>query len=79
MRQVLAPGGAYHGVKLIVLDSIQGQGLAASATKSYAKVLDFARMCEEHAITTILFFISPTNMPYTSLSVTVTNRSNGYI
>ncbi len=54
MRQVLAPGGAYHGVKLIVLDSIQGQGLAASATKSYAKVLDFARMCEEHAITTIL-------------------------
>ena len=24
MRQVLSPGGAYHGVKLIVLDSIQG-------------------------------------------------------
>ena len=54
MRQVLAPGGMYHGVKLIVLDSIQGQGLAASATKSYAKVLDFARMCEEHGITTLL-------------------------
>ncbi|MDA8376241.1 MAG: AAA family ATPase, partial [Planctomycetia bacterium] len=32
-RQVLAPEGMYHGVKLIVLDSIQGQGLAASATK----------------------------------------------
>ena len=54
MRHVLAPGGSYHGVKLIVLDSIQGQGLAASATKSYARVLDFARMCEEHGITTIL-------------------------
>ncbi len=54
MRQVLSPGGSYHGVKLIVLDSIQGQGLAASATKSYAKVLDFARLCEEHGITTIL-------------------------
>jgi len=54
MRQVLAPGGIYHGVKLIVLDSIQGQGLAASSTKSYAKVLDFARMCEEQGITTIL-------------------------
>lgn len=54
MRQVLSPGGLYHGVKLIVLDSIQGQGLAASSTKSYAKVLDFARMCEEQGITTIL-------------------------
>ncbi len=54
MRHVLSPGAMYHGVKLIVLDSIQGQGLAASATKSYAKVLDFARMCEEHGITTIL-------------------------
>ena len=54
MRQVLSPGGAYRGVKLIVLDSIQGQGLAASSTKSYAKVLDFARMCEEQGITTIL-------------------------
>ena len=54
MRQVLSPGGTYHGVKLIVLDSIQGQGLAASATKTYAKVLDFARMCEEHGITTLL-------------------------
>ena len=54
MRQVLSPGGSYHGVKLIVLDSIQGQGLASSATKSYAKVLDFARLCEEHGITTIL-------------------------
>ena len=54
MRHVLAPGASYHGVKLIVLDSIQGQGLAASATKSYAKVLDCVRMCEEHGITTIL-------------------------
>ncbi len=53
-RQVLAPEGMYHGVKLIVLDSIQGQGLAASATKSYAKVIDFARMCKEHGITTLL-------------------------
>ncbi len=53
-RQVLAPGGMYHGVKLIVLDSIQGQGLAASATKSYARVIDFARTCEEQGITTIL-------------------------
>jgi len=54
MRQVLSPGGPHHGVKLIVLDSIQGQGLASSATKSYAKVLDFARLCEENGITTIL-------------------------
>ena len=53
-RQVLAPEGMYHGVKLIVLDSIQGQGLAASATKSYAKVIDFARICADNGITTLL-------------------------
>ena len=54
MRHVLSPSGIYFGVQLIVLDSIQGQGLASSATKSYAKVLDFARLCEEHGVTTIL-------------------------
>ncbi len=54
MRQVLSLGGAYHGTRLIVLDSIQGHGLAASATKSYAKVLEFARICEESGIATLL-------------------------
>ena len=54
MRQVLSSHGAYHGVRLIVLDSIQGHGLAGSATKAYAKVLEFARMCEESRITTLL-------------------------
>jgi DNA repair protein RadA/Sms len=54
MRQVLSQAGTYHGVKLIVLDSIQGHGLAASATKTYAKVLEFARLCEENRIATLM-------------------------
>lgn len=54
IRQVLPPAGAYHHVKFIVLDSIQGQGLASSATKSYAKVIDFARICADNGITTLL-------------------------
>ena len=53
-RHVLSHSGAYHNVKFIVLDSIQGQGLASSATKSYAKVLDFARICTDNGITTLL-------------------------
>ena len=54
VRHVLSTAGAYHNVKFIVLDSIQGQGLASSSTKSYAKVLDFARTCTENGITTLL-------------------------
>ena len=54
VRQVLSSGGAYHGVKMIVLDSIQGHGLAASATKSYGRVLEFAQLCEANGITTLM-------------------------
>jgi len=54
VRQVLSTTGAYHKAKFIVLDSIQGQGLASSSTKSYAKVLDFARICTENGIATLL-------------------------
>jgi len=54
MRQVLTQGAMYNGVRLIVLDSIQGHGLAAGATKSYAKVLEFARLCEENRIATLM-------------------------
>jgi DNA repair protein RadA/Sms len=53
-RAVLSPVGQYHGVKLVVLDSIQGHGLAAAATKAYGKVLEAARLCAENGITVIL-------------------------
>ncbi|MEX2673458.1 MAG: AAA family ATPase [Phycisphaeraceae bacterium] len=54
MHEVLHPSGKYHGVKLIVLDSIQGEGLASAATKAYSKVLEFGRMCTREGITVIL-------------------------
>jgi DNA repair protein RadA/Sms len=41
-------------VRLIVVDSIQGDGLAAGATKAYAKVLEFARLCAGSGITVLL-------------------------
>lgn len=53
-RAVLNPVGQYYGVKLVVLDSIQGHGLAAAATKSYGKVLEAARLLAENGITVIL-------------------------
>jgi DNA repair protein RadA/Sms len=53
-RTILNPAGPYHGVKLVVLDSIQGHGLAAAATKAYGKVLEAARLCAENGITVIL-------------------------
>jgi len=54
IRQVLCTSGAYYGTKVIVLDSVQGHGLPAAATKGYGKVLEFARLCEENGITVIL-------------------------
>lgn len=54
MHEVLHPSGKHHGVKLIVLDSIQGEGLPSAATKAYSKVLEFARLCTRQGITVIL-------------------------
>ena len=53
-RSILNPAGQYHGVQLVVLDSIQGHGLAAAATKAYGKVLEAARLLAEAGITVIL-------------------------
>jgi DNA repair protein RadA/Sms len=53
-RAILNPAGQYYGAKLVVLDSIQGHGLAAAATKAYGKVLEAARLCAENGITVIL-------------------------
>jgi hypothetical protein len=33
--QVLSPTGAYNGITLAVLDSVQGHGLVSAATRAY--------------------------------------------
>jgi DNA repair protein RadA/Sms len=53
-HQVMSPSGKYHGVKLIVIDSIQGQGLSAGATKKYRQLYEFCRQCKGAGITVIL-------------------------
>ena len=53
-HQVLSPSGKYHGVKLIVVDSIQGHGLSASASRKYRQVYEFCRQCKTAGITVIL-------------------------
>jgi DNA repair protein RadA/Sms len=53
-RQVLNPSGPYHGVKLIVLDSVQGHGLHSAATRKYKQLYEFCRHCQSAGITTFL-------------------------
>ncbi len=53
-HQVIGKSGRYHGVRLIVVDSIQGHGLAAAATKQYRQIYEFCRHCKSERITTLL-------------------------
>lgn len=53
-QQVTSASGKYHGVKLIIVDSIQGHGLAASATRKYRQVYEFCRNCRAAGITVLL-------------------------
>ncbi|HQR45159.1 MAG TPA: ATPase domain-containing protein [Thermoanaerobaculia bacterium] len=53
-HQVLNPSGKYHGIKFVVVDSIQGHGLAAAATKKYRQVYEFCRQCKSAGITVLL-------------------------
>lgn len=53
-HQVMSPSGKYHGVSLIVIDSIQGHGLSAGATRKYKQVYEFCRQCKTAGITVIL-------------------------
>ena len=40
-QQVLNPHGPYHGVEMIVLDSIQGPGLSANDFEAYRALIQF--------------------------------------
>jgi DNA repair protein RadA/Sms len=53
-RDVLSPSGPFHGVGLIVLDSIQAHGLSAAATTAYRGLLDGCRLCKDAGISTLL-------------------------
>jgi DNA repair protein RadA/Sms len=53
-HQVIGPSGKYHGVDLVVLDSVQGHGLSAAATKKYRQVYEFCRQCKSAGITVLL-------------------------
>jgi DNA repair protein RadA/Sms len=53
-HQVISSSGKYHGVKLIIIDSVQGQGLSAGASRKYKQVYDFCRQCKTDGITVIL-------------------------
>jgi len=53
-HQVMSPSGKYHGVRLIVIDSVQGHGLSATATRKYKQVYEFCRQCKTAGITVML-------------------------
>lgn len=53
-HQVMSPSGKYYGVKLIVIDSIQGHGLSPSATRKYKQLYEFCRECKSAGITVML-------------------------
>jgi len=53
-HQVMSPSGKYHGVNLIVIDSVQGHGLSAGASRKYKQLYEFCRQCKMSGITVIL-------------------------
>ena len=53
-HQVLNSAGKYHDVKFIVIDSVQGHGLSAGATKKYKQIYEICRQCKSAGITVLL-------------------------
>jgi DNA repair protein RadA/Sms len=53
-RRVLTEGEEYHGTQAIVLDSIQGRGLAAAATQKYRALYEFAENAKAQGLVTLL-------------------------
>lgn len=53
-HQVTSPTGKHNGARLVVIDSVQGHGLAATATTKYRQVYEFCRQCKSAGITVIL-------------------------
>src|SRR6266850_1827849 len=53
-RRVLSKGDDYHGAQVILIDSIQGRGLAATATQKYHALYEFIENAKAQGIVTIL-------------------------
>jgi DNA repair protein RadA/Sms len=53
VTQVLNPDGVYHGIRLIVLDSIQGPGLSAANFDAYQALIQFFSLARAAKITVL--------------------------
>ncbi len=53
-RRVLTDGEEYHGVQAIVVDSVQGKGLAAAATQKYRALYEFCENAKAQGLVSIL-------------------------
>ncbi len=53
-RRVLTEGEEYHGVEAIVIDSVQGRGLASTATQKYRALYEFTENAKAQGLVTIL-------------------------
>lgn len=53
-RRVLTDGQEYHGAQVIILDSIQGRGLASTASVKYRALYEFLEHAKGQGVVTIL-------------------------
>lgn len=53
-HKVISQNGVHHGARLVVLDSIHGQGLSSAAAKKYRALYDFCHACKNEGITVLL-------------------------
>lgn len=53
-RHVLGEEAQYSGVRLIIVDSLQGLGTAPTSSKPYQRLFEFNRWTKEHGITVVL-------------------------
>lgn len=53
-RRVLTEGQEYHGIQAIVIDSVQGRGLASTATQKYRALYEFAENAKAQGLVSIL-------------------------
>jgi DNA repair protein RadA/Sms len=56
LRQVISPGGLYHGrnIKLVIVDSVQGWGLSSASSDRYERLFESVRLLSAAKITTLL-------------------------
>jgi len=53
-RKVLTSGAEYHGAEVVVVDSVQGRGLAPTATKKYRALYRFTEVAKGQGLLTFL-------------------------